>query len=147
MSQAGQATNPVSVERWDPPQGVVISTLGAVSGELLAQLQELIQLLDPSLSHPDPDGVERAVRAPGVTVFAAIEPASCRLVGVATLVTAPTLARVRAWAEDLVVHPDYRGRGVGASLMNACAQAAAEAGARELDGTVHRTRVSAIWRG
>jgi GNAT superfamily N-acetyltransferase len=92
----------------------------------------------------EPEAAERAVRAAGVSVFAAVDPTQDRLIGTATLVLAPTLARTRAWAEDLVVHPEFRGRRIAEALMDACAEAALEAGAQTMEGTVHPTRASAI---
>ena len=124
--------------------GISIGVLHAVPAHRLGELQELYDLLDETLPRLDLGRTERALRASGVTVFAAIEPASGRVVGIATLVTAPTLPRMRAWAEDLVVHPDFRGRRIAESLMDACAEAAAETGARTMEGTVHPTRTAAI---
>lgn len=124
--------------------GLLVGVLDALPAERLAELVELYGLLDPDLPRLERAGAERALNAPGVTVFAALDPVTQRLAGLVTVVTAPTPARTRAWAEDLVVHPDFRGRGVGEALMAACAQAAAEAGAESIDGTVHPSRTAAV---
>jgi GNAT superfamily N-acetyltransferase len=124
--------------------GVVIASVVELPPDRLAELQALYELLDPALPPLEHELVERALRAPGVTVFAAVDPPSRRLAGVVTLVTARTVARTRAWAEDLVVHPEFRGRGVGEALITACAEAAASLGAQAIDGTVHPARTSAV---
>jgi GNAT superfamily N-acetyltransferase len=124
--------------------GIVIGAIGALPADRLGELIALYELLDPALPRLDREAAERALSAPGVTVFAAVDPTTQRLMGVATLITAPTLTRTRAWAEDLVVHPDFRGRGAGEALMDACAEAAAATGARSIDGTVHPDRTSAV---
>ena len=123
--------------------GMVIGVMKAVPEERLPEdLQVLYDLLDPALPRLEIEATEQALRAPGVTVFAVLHHATNRLIGVATVVTAPTLPRKRAWAEDLVVHPDYRGRRIGEALMDACAEAAVRTGARAMEGTVHPTRKS-----
>jgi GNAT superfamily N-acetyltransferase len=137
----------VALDAWFEPRDgdqVVVGVVVAVPPERLAELRELYELLDPAFQRLELEEVERALRAPGVTVFGAVDRATERLIGVATLITAPTFPRMRAWAEDLVVHPDFRGRRVGAALMDACADVAAAAGARTMEGTVHPTRTSAL---
>jgi GNAT superfamily N-acetyltransferase len=131
-------------ERRRLADGISIGVLLALPENRLAELQELYDLLDATLPRLELGLTERALRAPGVMVFAAVERASGRVVGVATLVTAPTLSCMRAWAEDLVVHPDFRGRRIAEALMDACAEAAAETGAQTMEGTVHPTRTAAI---
>jgi GNAT superfamily N-acetyltransferase len=131
-------------ERRPLADGISIGRLRSFPETRLAELQELYDLLDPALPRLEPGPAQRALRAPGVTVYAAVDRASDRIVGVATVVTAPTLPRMRAWAEDLVVHPDFRGRRIAEALMDACAESAAETGARAMEGTVHPTRTAAI---
>ena len=124
--------------------GISIGVLVALPENRLTELQELYDLLDSTLARLEPKLAERVFRTPGVTVFAAIQRATGRVIGVATLVTAPTLPRMRAWAEDLVVHPDFRGRRIAEALMDECAEAARETGAHTMEGTVHPTRTAAI---
>jgi GNAT superfamily N-acetyltransferase len=123
---------------------IVIGAMVAYEPRRLAELQELYDLLDPTLPALQRQRVKLALRAPGVTILAALDPKTDRLVGIATLVTAPTLPRMRAWAEDLVVHPEFRGRRIGEALMDECAALASEAGALMMEGTVHPTRTSAL---
>jgi GNAT superfamily N-acetyltransferase len=131
-------------ERRRVADGISIGVLLVLSESRLAELQQLYTLLDAGLPQLEFGPTERALRAPGVTVFAAVERATDRIVGVATLVTAPTLPRMRAWAEDLVVHPEFRRRGIAEALMDICAEAATDVGARVMEGTVHPTRTAAI---
>ena len=79
--------------------GLLVGVLAALPAERLAELVELYGLLDPNLPRLKRTGAERALNAPGVTVFAALDPMTQRLAGLVTLVTAPTPARTRAWAE------------------------------------------------
>ena len=124
--------------------GILVGAVRTLSDARLAELRALYRLLDPALPELRRESAEAMLGAAAVTLVAAVDAASARLAGVATLVAAPTLARVRAWAEDLVVHGDFRGRGVGAALMDACAAAAAAAGAEEMNGTVHPRREAAV---
>jgi len=124
--------------------GMRVGAVRALPAARLDELRALYALLDPALPALRCDGAEAAVRAAGVTLFAAADEASGGMAGVATLVTARTPARVRAWAEDLVVDPRFRGRGIGAALMDACAAAAGAAGAEVMDGTVHPRREAAV---
>ena len=123
--------------------GIVVGTVIALPDERLAEARELYRLLDSTLPTVERPGVEAALASAGVTVLAAVAPDE-RLAGLVTLVVASTLARVRAWAEDLVVHPEFRGRGVGKTLMAACVETAARAGASTIDGTVGPDRPSAL---
>lgn len=133
-----------SVARWRSEHGISIGAMIALHRDGLDEVQELYDQLDATLPRLQFGTVQHALTTPGVTVFAAIEDATGRVVGVTTLVAAPTLPRMRAWAEDLVVHPDFRGRKIAEALMDACAEVAAEAGARTMEGTVHPTRTAAI---
>jgi GNAT superfamily N-acetyltransferase len=123
--------------------GTVVATVVALPDEQLAEVRDLYRLLDPALPAVERDAADAALAAAGVTVLAAVAPDG-RVAGLVTLVVVPTLARTRAWAEDLVVHPKFRGRGVGKALMAACAEAAARAGARTIDGTVDPSRRAAL---
>jgi GNAT superfamily N-acetyltransferase len=123
--------------------GTIVARVFALPDERLAEVRELYRLLDPALPAVERDAVDAALAAAGVTVFAAVAPHG-RVAGLVTLVVVPTLARTRAWSEDLVVHPEFRGRGVGKALMTACAEAAARAGAGTIDGTVDPSRRAAL---
>ena len=123
--------------------GIVVSTVVALPDERLAEARKLYRLLDPALPSVERPGAEAALASAGVTLLAAVAPDE-RLAGLVTLVMVPTLARARAWAEDLVVHPEFRGRGVGRALMAACVETAARAGASTIDGTVGVDRPAAL---
>jgi GNAT superfamily N-acetyltransferase len=122
---------------------MVIATVVALSDTRLAEVRELYRQLDPELPDVERQTAEPALASAGVTILAAVAPDQ-RLAGLVTLVVVPTLTRTRAWAEDLVVHPEFRGRGVGKALMAACAEAAAQAGATTIDGTVDPSRPAAL---
>jgi GNAT superfamily N-acetyltransferase len=123
--------------------GMVVAKVAALPEERLAEVRELYRLLDPALPAVERDTVDAALAAAGVTVFAAVA-RDGRVAGLVTLIVVPTFTRTRAWAEDLVVHPEFRGRGVGKALMAACAEGAARAGAGTIDGTVDPSRRAAL---
>jgi GNAT superfamily N-acetyltransferase len=129
-------------------EGILVGAVRALPEARLEELRALYALLDPALPPLTRHGVDAALGGGAVTLLAAVDDASARLAGVVTVVAARTPARVRAWAEDLVVDPDFRGRGIGEALMAAAATAAAAAGAQTVDGTVHprRTAAAALYR-
>ncbi|MBP3222575.1 MAG: GNAT family N-acetyltransferase [Actinomycetaceae bacterium] len=49
----------------------------------------------------------------------------------------------RAWIEDVVVHENARGRGIGKQLVNAAITYAQEQGAKSIDLTSRPTRIAA----
>jgi GNAT superfamily N-acetyltransferase len=120
----------------------VVAPIVDVSDSVLAEMATLYALLDPALPPPRRELVETAIASRGVSVLAALTPE--RVGGLATLVAVATPLRVRAWAEDLVVHPTCRRIGVASGLMEACAQLAAQHGADSLEGTVHPERTAAV---
>jgi GNAT superfamily N-acetyltransferase len=133
-------------EPWlEPPvlqePGFSVSALRHIPDEYLEEVRVLYGLLDPALARLRREQVEAALAAPAVRVFAAM--VGARIGGLATLVVAPTLGRTRAWAEDLVVHPDYRRMGIAKALMDACAAGASKLGAATVEGTVHPERSGA----
>jgi ribosomal protein S18 acetylase RimI-like enzyme len=128
---------PMLVER-----GYAVSKVLAVPDEALEAMRALYLLLDQDLPPLTREQVDRAVAWPGVTILASM--VGEELAGVVTFVSAPTLGRNRAWAEDLVVAREYRRMGIGTGLMEACASLAVDAGAGELTGTVNPEREAAV---
>lgn len=120
----------------------VVAPIIDVSDAVLEEMGTLYALLDPALPPLRRELVETAIASRGVRVLAALTPE--RVGGLATLVAVSTPPRVRAWAEDLVVHPTCRRIGVASSLMDACAHLAAQHGAASLEGTVHPERTPAV---
>jgi GNAT superfamily N-acetyltransferase len=146
----GGVTKALAEEGWLDPrpvagrEGILVGAVRALPDARLEELRALYALLDPELPVLRRAAVEAALRGPAVTLLAAVDATTARLAGVVTVVAARTPARVRAWAEDLVVDPDFRGRGVGEALMAAAAAAAEAAGAQTVEGTVHPRRTSAL---
>lgn len=122
--------------------GFLVAPLTAVSDELVARMSSLYAALDPALAPLRREQVAAALAHPGVTVYAAV--AGERIGGLATLLVVPTVARTRAWAEDLVVDPGLRRMGIGEALMDACADAAAAQGIPLVEGTVNPDRAAAV---
>ncbi|KYK00177.1 hypothetical protein AUV07_05480 [Microbacterium sp. CH1] len=67
-----------------------------------------------------------------------------RIVGTATLVTAPSLTGLRGHVEDVVVDEAVRGRGIARLLLEHMTQLAQERGLRTLDLTSRPSRESAL---
>ncbi len=67
-----------------------------------------------------------------------------RIVGTATLVTAPSLTGLRGHVEDVVVDEAERGRGIARLLLEHMTQLAQERGLRTLDLTSRPSRESAL---
>ncbi len=65
-----------------------------------------------------------------------------RIVGMATLYVLQKFGKKTAHVEDVVVHSDYRGRGMGESIMKELIQAARERGVRTLNLTSRPERVA-----
>lgn len=69
---------------------------------------------------------------------------SGRIVGTATLVTAPSLTGLRGHVEDVVVDEAARGRGIARLLLEHMTQLARQRGLRTLDLTSRPSRESAL---
>lgn len=69
---------------------------------------------------------------------------SGRIVGTATLVTAPSLTGLRGHVEDVVVDEAARGRGIARLLLEHMTQLAQQRGLRTLDLTSRPSRESAL---
>lgn len=93
-----------------------------------------------------PDGQEAAriaalIRGPATALLLAIDGSQVR--GMLTLAVYSVPSGVKAWIEDVVVHPQARGQGVGKALIQQALQRAEEQGARQVDLTSRPHRVEA----
>jgi ribosomal protein S18 acetylase RimI-like enzyme len=100
--------------------------------ELLAAFERLLPQLSSSAGVSS-DLLNRVLEHDGTTVFVAR--LDERLVGVLTLVVYPLPTGLRAHIDDVVVDAATRGHGVGAALVTAALEAAAQQGVRTVDLT------------
>jgi ribosomal protein S18 acetylase RimI-like enzyme len=102
-----------------------------------------------SSSAPPPTAyqLETIVESPASRLLVARDPSE-HIVGSLTLVVFTIPTGVRAIIEDVVVDESARGQGVGAALVEAAVQRAAEAGARNVDLTSRpdREQANALYR-
>ncbi len=105
------------------------------SKELGARIDELLHLLDSTLPKIDAERVESLLADGAFDLFIA-EDDNGTVAGILTLTRCSTLSRSKFWIEDVIVDPEFRGQGVGRSLVRA---AVAQAEAKEERPAVYLT--------
>jgi GNAT superfamily N-acetyltransferase len=121
-----------------------IFELGKVSIEVLDAFQRLIPQLTKYSSPPTPEDLIKMIEARQTIIFLARYPdPGGDIVGTATLATFQTPTGIHGWIEDVVVDQDYRHKGVGKALNEACLKKAREIGLREVNLTSNSRREAA----
>jgi len=120
---------------------VTVERVVAVSDEVAEALVRLIPQLNPSLTGPSRDLLERVVTDPDVTLLVAR--ADRGIVGTATVGVIATPTWVNAHVNDVVVEEGVRGRGVGRELMEEAIRVARERGAQVVRLTSAERRADA----
>lgn len=105
------------------------------SKELGARIDELLHLLDSTLPGVDGRRLESLLADRNFDLFIA-EDVNGTIAGMLTLTRCSTLSRSKFWIEDVIVDPEFRGQGVGRSLVRA---AVAHAEAKEECPAVYLT--------
>ena len=82
------------------------------------EINFLLHELSPSLGTIDTDRVNSLLDEGRITLFAAVDDDG-RLSGMLTLTFCPTLTDDKYWIEDVIVHHEFRGHGVGKALVKA----------------------------
>ena len=82
------------------------------------EIDFLLHELSPSLGTIDKDRVNRLLEEGRLTLFAA-EDDNGRFTGMLTLTFYPTLTGDKYWIEDVIVHDEFRGHGIGKALVKA----------------------------
>lgn len=66
-----------------------------------------------------------------------------RIAGMASLHYMETLAKKSVWVEDVVVHPDHQGKGLGKKIMKHVVGEAKKKGVKHIDLTSSPKRIAA----
>lgn len=121
-----------------------IFELGKVSLEVLDAFQRLIPQLTKYSSPPTPEDLIKMIESPHTTIFLARYPdRGGDIVGTATLATFQTPTGIHGWIEDVVVGQEFRQKGIGKALTEACIQKAREMGLREVNLSSNPGRAAA----
>jgi ribosomal protein S18 acetylase RimI-like enzyme len=83
-----------------------------------AQIDDLIHILAPSSPEVKQQRLHTLLGEENFLLFVA-EDENGTLAGMLTLTCCQTLARSKYWIEDVVVRPEYRGKGIGRAMVEA----------------------------
>ena len=83
-----------------------------------AQVDEMLHILAPTPPEVSGQRLLGLMDDNGFRLFVA-EDADGTLSGMLTLTCCQTLARNKYWIEDVIVRPEYRGKGIGRALVEA----------------------------
>ena len=95
-----------------------ISIIHKIDEDMQKEIDFLLHELSPSLGTIDRDRVNRLLEEGRLTLFAA-EDDNGRFTGMLTLTFCPTLTGDKYWIEDVIVHDEFRGHGIGKALVKA----------------------------
>ena len=95
-----------------------ISIIHKIDEDMQKEIDLLLHELSPTLGIIDRDRVNRLLNEDRLTLFAA-EDDKGRLIGMLTLTFCPTLTGDKYWIEDVIVHDEFRGHGIGKALVKA----------------------------
>ena len=97
---------------------MTVSTIHKINEDMQKEIDLLLHELSPSLGTIDKDRVNRLLEEGRLTLFAA-EDDNGRFTGMLTLTFCPTLTGDKYWIEDVIVHDEFRGHGIGKALVKA----------------------------
>jgi ribosomal protein S18 acetylase RimI-like enzyme len=124
--------------------GIDIIEITAVTDEVVEAFERLIPQLSSSCPPLDREQLTEIVASDACTLLVARDLENDgETVGSLTLVTFRIPTGVRAWIEDVVVDAGARRRGIGAALVRAAIQRAADLGAKTVDLTSRPSREAA----
>ena len=95
-----------------------ISIIHKIDEDMQKEIDLLLHELSPTLGIIDRDRVNRLLNEDRLTLFAA-EDDNGRFTGMLTLTFCPTLTGDKYWIEDVIVHDEFRGHGIGKALVKA----------------------------
>jgi ribosomal protein S18 acetylase RimI-like enzyme len=124
---------------------VRVERVAEPSDEVLHALDRLLPQLNPQLSGPSRELLQRVVEDRAVALLVARD--GDTIVGTATLAVVPTPTWVNAHVNDVVVDAGARGLGAGRALMEAAIALARERGAQvvRLTSAERRSEAHALY--
>jgi GNAT superfamily N-acetyltransferase len=117
-----------------------------IEAELLEPINNLLAILSPELKGINKERLEELISNPLFELYL-LEIAG-EIVGMASLHYMETLAKKSAWIEDVVVHPNHQGKGLGKKIMKHIVEQAKKKGAKHLDLTSspHREAANKLYK-
>lgn len=115
-----------------------------VSLEIQNAFERLIPQLTKFSQPPSVEDLKRMVKSETIYLFLARYPdQEGEIIGTATLGTFESPTGKHGWIEDVVVDENYRKKGVGKALTEACLEKAREIGLKEVNLTSNPSREAA----
>ncbi len=96
----------------------MIRILEKADRNIVKQLDRLLHRLNPSAPETDAERLETLVRHKRMAIFVSSSDDGA-ITGMLTLTHCPTLTGNKYWIEDVIVDDEFRGRGIGRSLVQA----------------------------
>jgi ribosomal protein S18 acetylase RimI-like enzyme len=122
----------------------MIEELTGVSEEIVQAFGKLMPQLTEFAQPPSRDELAMMVASSDTFIFLARDPQKQgEIIGTATLAISHSPTGRNGWIEDVVVDQDYRHRGWGKALTEACLVKARELGLRQVNLTSRPSRVAA----
>jgi ribosomal protein S18 acetylase RimI-like enzyme len=123
---------------------MIIYELEKVTLEVLDAFVRLMPQLTVHSQPPTPEALRKMVESADTHIYLAKFPDSNGdIIGTATLAIFQSPTGIHGWIEDVVVDQDYRHKGIGKALTEACLKKAREIGLREVNLTSNPTREAA----
>lgn len=98
-------------------QRIIIRQAAEQDVDELADVNHLIQQLNPALAPLDRDQWASLIAAPETYIALAREVNSSWILGMGTLASYGVASGRKGWIEDVVVEADWRGKGVGRAII------------------------------
>ncbi len=109
---------------------------------LLLAFERLVPQLSDSAPIPTAERLQRIVESPTTHLLAAVDNDGT-IAGVLTLVFYDIPTYCKAWIEDVITDSDYRGQGIGRTLVERAIEMAKEHGADSVNLTSRPSREAA----
>jgi len=124
-------------------QRIIIRQATEQDVEELADVNHLIQQLNPALPPLDRDQWASLIAAPATYIALAQEVNSGLILGMGTLASYGVASGRKGWIEDVVVEGDWRGKGVGRAIIEELLTEARRRGLAAVYLTSHPQREAA----
>ncbi|HZE87168.1 MAG TPA: GNAT family N-acetyltransferase [Methylomirabilota bacterium] len=119
---------------------IVITKLTTFSPEIAEDIRQLASKIGNNYKSLTNDDIKEMLSSHTVTILAAKDPQTKQIVGMITLIVYRIPYVRKAYLDDLIVHENYRGQGIGSLLMEEAAMMAKEKGAAYVDFTARPRR-------